>query len=153
DSLDALDAVLKRDDGGAFVDERPDRRSRAFGVPQLHREEHSIDRPERAGVLSERWLRDPDVAVCALDDQPALAHRSEMPAAGYERHVVPALGELRAEIAADAARCHYRDAHSRVLSLIRSVAVRLCLVRPRDVDADVARLLGRERRQHRAELR
>ena len=81
----------------------------------------------------------------------ALAHRGEMAAARDERDVVPRLREPRAEIAADAAGAHHRDAHRRCLAgcplagRLHEYAIRYSgLYGPvAAAHADVARLLVR----------
>jgi hypothetical protein len=106
----AVDAVLERyDDAGAH--ERTHLRRRRVDVPQLHAEHRDVDGLERCGIVGHADLRQHDVAGRRLDAQTAGTQRVEVRAACDERHVVTALRELRAEIAADAARADHRDPH------------------------------------------
>ena len=111
--LDAVDAVLERDDDAATLDERRDLRRAALDVPQLDAEHHDVDRRERRRIVaSPSTLRKRHVASRALDAQSVLAHRGEMRAARDERDIVARLREPRAEVAADAAGADHRDAHA-----------------------------------------
>jgi hypothetical protein len=111
DALNALDAVLEGHDHAAAADERACPFGRALGIPELDREQHDVGRGKRARIVGDDGTLEMYVAARAAHDEPALAHRGEMRAAGDERDVVARLREPGAEIAADPTGTHDRDAH------------------------------------------
>ena len=91
---------------------------RGLGVPELDPDEDEVDRPEARRVVGRPHGIEVDVAELAADHQPPLAHRREVGAAGDEGDLAAALGEPRAEVAADPARAHHRDAHQPALTFL-----------------------------------
>ncbi len=67
DPLDALDAVLERDDDAALRDERPYRGRRAFRIPELDREQDDVGRREARRIVGDGGSRERGVAERALD--------------------------------------------------------------------------------------
>jgi hypothetical protein len=111
-ALDRLDAVLERDHLRLRADDRLDLLGGALGVPELHAEHHDVDRAADLGGLLDRAHLEVRVAVRALDRQAVLLHRREVPPPRDESHLVSALLQAAAEIAADAARPHACDFHT-----------------------------------------
>ena len=85
--------------------------SRGFGVPELYREQHDIDRANLGGVIGDVRLRQMKIAVHALDLQAVLLDRVAVGAARDEKDIVPRRGKPRTEITADRARRHRRNTH------------------------------------------
>ena len=109
-TLHRVDPVLEWDHDGVGCDDRAQALGRAFGVPKLYREQHHVHRGRLRRVLEHLHpqLRG---AERALEREPALLQRGEMPAAGEERYVVAGLLQPCAEVAAHAARAHGGNAH------------------------------------------
>ena len=111
DAFVAVDAVLQADDAGVRAEQRARGLGGLFGVPQLDREQHGVDRADALGVVGDVRLRQVQTAVRALDAKAVLAHGRQMGAARDEEHVEPGRRHARAEITADRARRHYRYSH------------------------------------------
>ena len=71
DHRPAVDAVLERDEPGAFADQRREARRRGFGVEELDREDHDVDGADRRWIVGGRDARQVRVPVRALDPQSA----------------------------------------------------------------------------------
>ena len=112
-ALDAVDAVLQGDDAGVGADQRPRQFGGLFGVPQLDREQHDVDRADVFGIVGDVRLRQVQVAVHALDLEAVLLDGFEMGAARDEEHIVAGRRHAGAEITADRARRHCRYSHAR----------------------------------------
>ena len=106
-----IDAVLQGDHGGVRGNHRLDRLARALDVPQLHAEQHDIDRADGSRIVGRLGRHEMDVAALALELEALALHRLEMRAAGDEGDVGAGLGQRRAIAAADAARSDYCDTH------------------------------------------
>ncbi len=111
DALIAVDAVLQGDDAGAGAEQRPRLLGRLLGVPQLDREQHDIDRPDRGRIVGDIDLGQMQVAVHALEREAVLGDCRAMGAARDEEHIVAGRLHARAVIAADRARRHDRNSH------------------------------------------
>ena len=84
---------------------------RRLGVPQLDREEHRLDRADRARIVGDAKRVEMEIALGTLEREAALAQGREMAPAGEEMHLLPGRREACAEIAPDPARRQDRNAH------------------------------------------
>ena len=104
--------VLRADDRDLRAGRRFQVVQRGLRVLAFHRQQHDV-------VLAERNLRgvrrglhgDPLHAAGAADQQPLLAHRDQMIAAGDQDRLAPRAGQQRADPAADPARAVDDVAH------------------------------------------
>ena len=110
--LDAVHAVLKRDDERVGSDERRQHSCRLVRVVQFDREEDDIDGADRGGVVGRLHACHLVVALRTVDPKTALAKSRKMRAAGDERHVRARLRQTSAKIAADAAAAKDRNTHN-----------------------------------------
>ena len=104
-------AILKRDDAGLGRHDRNERACRALGIPQLDAEHHHVDRTDALGLGGDIDLRHVDSLRPAFDGETVLTHGGEMRTACDEMNVGSALHQPRAEIPADPAGPHDRNAH------------------------------------------
>ena len=106
-----LHAVLQRDDAGVGAEHGQDRARGGLGVAQLHGKDHHVDLADGRGIVGRLHLGQLHRLV-AFDRETVLPHRLEVGAARHEGHVRAAGLQLRAVVAADAARTHDRDLHA-----------------------------------------
>jgi hypothetical protein len=91
-------------------DERPDR-GRCASVSHSLTAKSTSRRSRARRIVDERRLRDVDVTVAPAHGEPALAHAPRCRPRATNATSCPACAEPRAEVAADAAGTHHRDAH------------------------------------------
>ena len=106
----AVDPVLQRDHPRTRPEQGLERCGGGLGVVELDREDHQIDRADRGRVAARLRRPDQDVAERAAQRQPVLPERREMRAPREEGDVLPGSSEAAADVAADPARSHDRDA-------------------------------------------
>jgi hypothetical protein len=106
--------VLERDDGRVRPHQRADLRDRLLGVPQLHAQHDDVGDADLRRVVGGMDLRHVQ-RLRAFDVQAVPAHGLQVPAARDEMHVGAALHQAGAEVAAQPARTHDRDAHGCLL--------------------------------------
>ena len=112
DALVAVDAVLQGDDAGVGAEQRLHLLGGLFGVPQLDREQHHVDRADLGRIVGGVDLGEMQVAVMrAVDRQAVLLDGCEMGAARDVEHLVSGRLHARAEIGADRTRRHGRNSH------------------------------------------
>ena len=111
-------AVLRADDGDVRAGRGFEVVQRGLGVLAFHREQHDVVLAERdfGGVRGSLHF-DPLHAAGAADQQPLLAHRDQVIAAGDQDRFAPRAGQQRADSAADPARAVDDVAHPRPRSL------------------------------------
>ena len=135
DPLDALDAVLERDRRRRLRDERARSPAAALSVSQsLTREQHDVGRRERRRVVGDggrRQMRRRRARSRRASPRSRIAARCRPRATNATSW--PACASLRAEIAADAAGAHHRDAHRALPSSppVNSDTSPACTGRPR----------------------
>ena len=111
EDLDALDAVLERDDNGVWTDERRERGRSGVRVVHFHREEYGVDGADVRGRSSRVHVRHVKIALRTDDAQSAGAKRLEVRAARDERDVGAGRGQASAEVAAHAAAAEDGNLH------------------------------------------
>jgi len=84
---------------------------RGFGVPELYREQHNIDRANFGGIIGDVRLWQVKVAVHALDLEPIFGDRVAMGAARDEEDIMARRGKPGAEITANRAGGHRCNTH------------------------------------------
>jgi hypothetical protein len=109
-------AVLERQHGGLFPQQRLDRFGRLLRVPQLHGEQHEVDRADLGRVVGDLNVRQVHVPERAVHAQSVGAQRFELPPAGHERHLVTSLRQPGTEVAAHRTGGHHRNPHDSFLS-------------------------------------
>ena len=97
------------------ADERRDRARRDLGVPELHREHHYVDGPDRGGIVRGLHHGQVDRPGASLSIQTVLSDRGEMCTARDERHIDASCQQPAPEEAADTARAHHRHTHAQPL--------------------------------------
>jgi hypothetical protein len=108
--LGGIDPVLKGDHAGLRPEQRSDRGRGNLGIVELDREDHEIDRPDASRVVGCLGRSNGDVAARAADPEAMLRNRPEMGAPRDERDVLAGRGEAAADVGADPAAAHDRDA-------------------------------------------
>ena len=109
--VDAVDAVLHRQNGRLRPDHRRDHAERGRIVVGLDRDEDDVHGPTRRGVLFGRapHREVPECRTANLES--ARANGRQVRAARDEGHVVPRAGELRAVVAANRAGAENGESH------------------------------------------
>ena len=130
------DAVLQRHHERVRAEQRA-QRARGLGhLPGLDADQDDVDGPDPREVVVRFRRRDREVALHAVDAQPALADGGEVRPARDERDRLPRLREASAEVRADPARADDRDPHPPILADRRAPSHRATFrraARPRDV--------------------
>jgi hypothetical protein len=83
-----------------------------FGVPELDRKQHNVDRAYASRIIGDSRVLQVNVPQHAFDLQSLGLDRLEIGVAGNEEDIVPRRCHARAEISADSTGCHHRNAHA-----------------------------------------
>jgi hypothetical protein len=121
EGFDALDAVLKRDDGCVIGQQRQTLFGSRLGVVGLDHEQDHVDRAEFfrqiGGVVGRDRSRQMDVAGFRQDLQAVRADGVQVAPTGDESHLMAGLGQFGAKIATNSARTHDGDFQSHLVVL------------------------------------
>src|SRR6516165_351904 len=112
ETLDAVDAILKRHHAGVGTYERTRLLAGPLGIPELDGEQHHVDGSDLLWIVGDVEVLEMKVAKRALYAQTIAANGIAMRATRNEGHVVSGRGHAPAEITSDGARRHDRHPHA-----------------------------------------
>src|SRR5437016_4682886 len=138
DRVLVVDAILEGEDGRVGSDDGADALGGRLGVERLHAEEDDLGRGEATNVLDGREADDGLALDGRADAQAVALDRRQMLAPCDQRDRLAAARELRAEVAADAARAHDDDVHGMMIHCAKNMSASL----ERRVAIDAARAAG-----------
>jgi hypothetical protein len=93
-----LHAILKRDDRGTPLRDWLEACRNRFCIPELHTDQHEVSSLDLTDCFRGLDLSDVQIPAWACDLQPVAAERSEVRAAGDERHIATRSREPAAKI-------------------------------------------------------